>query len=109
MNIDKDIEYLKGYKYDNEVKQAIENVLKELEELQDDLSIHEETSFEFQEENIKLRKELETYKKIAKKLADKLVEIEDGCKHIPTEICNEYSNGRCIKCIIDWARKEVEK
>ena len=79
-DIDKDIEYLKGYKYDNEVKQAIENVLKELE----------------------------TYKKIAEKLAEKLVEIEDGCKHIPTEICNKYSNGRCKQCIIDWARNEVE-
>lgn len=60
-------------------------------------------------DNRKLNKELETYKKIAEKLADKLVEIDDGCKHIPTEICNEYSNGRCIQCIIDWARKEVDK
>ena len=51
----------------------------------------------------------ETWKKIAEKLADKLMVLDDGCKHIPTEICNEYSNGRCIQCIIDWARKEVEK
>ena len=50
----------------------------------------------------------ETWKKIAEKLADKLVEIEDGCKHIPSEICNKYSNGRCKQCIIDWARKEVQ-
>lgn len=39
-------------------KEAYKFVLKELEALQDDLKIHEETSFEFQEENIKLRKEL---------------------------------------------------
>lgn len=53
--------------------------------------------------------DLETWKKIAEKLADKLTDIEDGCKHIPTEICNEYSDGRCIQCVIDLARKEVEK
>lgn len=28
--MEEDIEYLKGYKYDNEVKQAIDNVLNEL-------------------------------------------------------------------------------
>ena len=53
-------------------------------------------------------KEIETWKKIAEKLADKLMVLDDGCKHIPTEICNEYSNGRCIQCLIDWARNEVE-
>ena len=56
-----------------------------------------------------LKSELETYKKIAEKLADKLMVLDDCCKHIPTEICNEYSNGRCKQCIIDWARKEVKK
>lgn len=46
-------------KYCYEHCKDIETVLSELEQLQDDLKIHEETSFEFQEENIKLRKELE--------------------------------------------------
>lgn len=70
-----------------------------------------------------LRKELETYKKIAEKLA----ELSNGKTIIPdlydrknillceiskeeNEKCSKYNNGaNCKQCIIDWARKEVEK
>ena len=127
-SIDKDIEILRditrlNFGYSNtmviteakhkEIKQATENVLDELKNLQDDLRIHEETSFDFQKENIELReeikerhikhialaienedleKELETYKKIAEKLAEEL------------EKCSlDDKEG-----LLDWARKEVE-
>ena len=67
-------------------------------------------------ENIKLRKELETYKKIAERLADTILEMdaegkdvyEKICKNLPSLRCDEIEEGRCDKCIIDWARKEVE-
>lgn len=54
----------------------IETVLSELEELQDDLKIHEETSFEFQKENINLRKKLEN--SIQKQvILDKIEELKN--------------------------------
>ena len=65
-------------------------------------------------------KELETYKKIAEKLAEQVkrdtvfydtdgisscdLSEEKYCK------CSKHNNGaNCKQCIIDWARKEVEK
>lgn len=62
-------------------------------------------------------KELETYKKVAKKLADTILEIdaeeeevyEKICKNLPSLRCDEIEEGRCDKCIIEWARKEVDK
>ena len=92
-NIDKDIEILKditrlNFGYSNtmmiteakhkEIKQATENVLDELKNLQEDLKIHEETSFDFQAENIKLRKELEeTIKELnEKEIANKMFKSE---------------------------------
>lgn len=56
-------------------------------------------------------KELETYKKIAEKLAFKVSELDiSGSCHLllPKDWdCKKYKN--CEECIIDWARKEVEK
>ena len=57
-----------------------------------------------------LDKELETYKKIAEKLARLLKEKTsvylDICIETPDEKC---ADNKCYECIIDWARKEVEK
>ena len=65
--------------------------------------------------NKDLKTELETYKKIAEKLATKLADWkfeeiicgQTDCKHIEVQ-----NGGKCIgekDCIIDWARKEVDK
>ena len=66
----------------------------------------------------KSEKELETYKKIAEKLAE--TQLNEEINHI--DICKEMGENRgltcflyvedneiCKQCIIDWARKEVEK
>ena len=75
---------------------------------------------ELQEKLEKQDKELETYKKIAEKLAEQVkrdtvfydtegisscdLSEEKYCK------CSKHNNGtNCKQCIIDWARKEVEK
>ena len=142
MNIDKDIEekiillkdfiegnferdkiehykgsYKMGFFYYSDIKDAISNVLKELEKKDEDF-------FKFQTEYVELRKklekkyeELETYKKIAEKLAEKIQiglyrnidkpRDEICVKNEGTDICK--NNDFCIECIIDWARKEVEK
>lgn len=55
--------------------------------------------------------ELETYKKIVEKLAFKVNELDiSGSCHLllPKDWdCKKYKN--CEQCVIDWARKEVEK
>ena len=59
-----------------------------------------------------IKSELETYKKIAEKLAELLLkgnEVPYICDLIIVEHCNKYKSGECGKCIIDWARKEVLK
>lgn len=101
-DIDKDIEtlkkvqgifeHLKTHGWINDIKRdvdtdtvilSIENVLNELENLQEDLKIHEETSFDFQAENIKLREELEetikelNEKEIVNKMFKSELEIKD--------------------------------
>ena len=102
MNIDEDIKILKElaedtirYKMvetDAYMAGAITRVLKELE---------------------KKDKELETYKKIAEKLAEELEKDYTNCKccknlirHFDMFECKEFTNKK--QCIIDWARKEVE-
>ena len=65
-----------------------------------------------------LDKELETYKKIAEKLADTLYEVfclrpmtvskvlrKQGFDDNKCEECEDS----CYQCLLDWARKEVEK
>jgi hypothetical protein len=58
-------------------------------------------------------KELETYKKIAKHLAYAIEHnLQDDI--ITDIVCdftkdNKLCREKCIQCIIDWARKEVEK
>ena len=141
-NIDEDIKYLKNYKYDNEVRQAIDNVLSELEEkieqikiLENDnrvldislgreLQAHKDTNKELEKykkayeletyERQKFIDELETWKKIAEKLASKLNEAyfeqNDFLLFFEKEILRgiEADYGYVGDVIIDWARKEVE-
>ena len=57
-------------------------------------------------------KELETYKKIAEKLAISMIEIDTDEKELYEIVCENRTckeKGNCTKCIIDWARNEVEK
>ena len=58
-------------------------------------------------------KEIETYKKIAEKLAE---HISNRCHYIDaySNSCDViedscYEDKECKQCILDWARKEVEK
>ena len=65
------------------------------------------------EQALKIIEELETYKKIAEKLADEL-RYQKGMKQdymFCVDICgdNWCDEENCKQCIIDWARKEVEK
>ena len=119
MNIDKDIEILEELKeflqrndvedmfssFDEEI-QAIENVLSGLEKYK---KAYELETYERQ----KFIDELETWKKIAEKLAE---HISRRCYYV-----DDYSNScdviedscfedkDCKQCIIGWTRKEVEK
>ena len=117
-NIDKDIWRCKeligfvGCELREIEAQSIENVLSELETKIGQTHL-------LSEEVFCLNKELETYKKIAEKLA---VEVEILDDKISAEIGN-YTKGycniengcifnykrKCSECILDWARKEVEK
>ena len=114
-NIDKDIErvkeiinnnYLEDLSYlreENDYKifnQAIENVLSEFQALR-------EFSAEEVINTAELQVELKTYKKIAEKLAEEMV-LHGICSGVEeSDKC--YANEiQCGKCIIDWARKEVE-
>lgn len=59
-----------------------------------------------------LKIELETYKKIAERLAILLFKGLEGryiCDVIEKEHCNKYTSDKCIQCIIDWTRNEVRK
>lgn len=130
-NIDEDIKYLKNYKYDNEVRQAIDNVLSELEEkieqikilennnrvldisLGRELETHKDTNKELEKykkayeletyERQKFIDEIETWKKIAKKLAE-VIERKFADKYSGIDV-NKY---KCKQSILGWARKEVE-
>ena len=111
-NIDKDIEIIKTkieyYKNnpegcnwrlsfeDTEDIQAIENVLSELENKDEQLQELKENNRDMFSYQADLKSELETYKEIAERLAD-IVALNT----VPKEECKQ--------CIIDWARNEVEK
>lgn len=88
---------------ENEI-QALENVLSELKETKETLKCTQDSWY-------KDTQELETYKKIAEKLADLLLKGDESpyiCDLIFDEHCNSYKAGECGNCIIDWARNEVE-
>ena len=112
-----------------EDKQAIENVLEEFERLEKlsfdvplltkDLENKRQENHELYDENIKLqmerdklKEELETWKKIAEKLAEEgnFQIYED--KYCDSNIfsCNVKSPKKtCKQCVIDWAKREVER
>ena len=109
MNIDKDIEIVKGIKrtsltggFDKQTIRlnAISNVLKALEgkDCVIETQAHNEEVYEELVE--KLEKELETYKKIAEKLAERLEKDAHTCLDM---------YGANAKDWLDWARNEVEK
>lgn len=60
--------------------------------------------------------ELETYKKMVKKLVERIIErmkdestLDGNCyEEFGVTFCKR-ANDDCNKCIIDWARNEVEK
>ncbi len=109
MNIDKDIEIVKENIDDGTIyvrcgftlNQAIENVLSELSNLKWKNEIYVK-SIKSHKETIEKRDiELETYKKIAEKLAeDKII---PKCKN-----CSDEDTHECTECALEWARKEVE-
>lgn len=104
--------------YLESMRENKEDLYKELERYKQYYEEQNEVNKKFvsKEKFDETNKELETYKKIAEKLVDKILEMDiDGevydffCKYIPMEKCDEFSDGYCDKCIIDWARNEVEK
>ena len=88
------------FKSTKELANAISNVLSELEETKETLKCTQDSWY-------KDSQELETYKKIAEKLAEEMV-LHGICSGVEeSDKC--YANEiQCGKCIIDWARKEVE-
>ena len=88
---------------------AIENVLSELKQKNEELDVERKLT-EYNNMIIKeLKSELETYKKIAEKLAEELYMTSNNCCcQECEELCPEI-NPKSKQCIIDWARKEVEK
>lgn len=125
MNIDKDIENIRGFirsirtdleedAPDNfKLAKSIENVLSEFQGLR-------EFSTETVRSNAELKEKLETWKKIAEKLASVIDSCCDGentntdkyikkyCKFEELQ-CLRKKEISCKQCIIDWARNEVLK
>ncbi len=104
-DLDKDMEKLdgffnKGWACDlDEIHSIVANIADEREKYK---QAYELETYERQ----KFIDELETYKKIAEKLADEM--LPHWCLGFGK--CNTYITPGCSKqCIIDWARKEVEK
>lgn len=106
--------YIGIFELDEEDKQAISNVLSELERYKRYYEEQNEVNKKFvsKDKFDEVNTELETYKKIAEKLAHYIWQYD----------CCEYEigkNGKCKcyyidkdcteKCIMEWARKEVEK
>ena len=109
------------------MEHSIDEDIKEIEKFKKEIILNRELAQESNyifidyEEALQLinvieksNKELETYKKIAEILAQKLVDLEwriDICDYVSVEICESYGSdiSNCKQCIIDWARNEVEK
>ena len=99
----------------NTREELIENGLKLLDELEEYQSINNCQKQSIDTLNFNIRnlqkelankdKELETYKKIAEKLAEKKVV---GCINCTVSCVSDEDIDTYIKNEIDWARKEVE-
>ena len=130
-NLDEDIEILDDFvdflkeEYSNADAyiKSLSNVLSELEEYQKHKKYHceqlEKVLSEIESYKNRENKELETYKKIAEKLAeryialenrlDETVEIDDDYCNFDSIQCFSFKEKSCYQCLLDWARKEVEK
>lgn len=128
-NIDEDIEILKEHIKELEEKieqiKVLENNNRVLDiSLGRELETHKDTNKELEKykkayeletyERQKFIDELDTWKKIAEFMADFINmytlsgEENQYCHRVID--CQEIGGSRsCIECIIDWARKEVEK
>ena len=135
MDIDKDIDILKevqaifehlknhGWVKDitkevdiDKVIQAIEKVLWALKGKDCVIETQSHNEEVLEEYIAKLEKELDIYKKISEWLIrysiEKSIKIfgEEKCEYaIKNKNCPNFSEENCIQCIIEWARKEVEK
>lgn len=65
------------------------------------IKLKEKICFEANSQFKDLKNELEIYKKIAEKLAE-----ISRCVNVSDDECHKKT---CEQCVIDWARKEVEK
>lgn len=128
-DIDKDIEILKEIQEDlnkdvymeknnlirkekwREQAQAIENVLLELEIKETNIRFSNKVIEDLSIDMDYLKAELETWKKIAEKLAKELVElVKLQAEEKDIDLKEEFKDEIDIKeTIIDWARNEVEK
>lgn len=135
-SIDKDIERCKELikeEHSNWIgltnQEALENVLLELEIKETNIRFSNKVIEDLSIDMDYLKSELATYKKIAERLAEQLQEISDYtydyeydeyvgeekyyCEAIYGHCKNTeepfYRGEKCKKCLIDWARKEVEK
>ena len=93
--------------------QAIENVLAELNKKDGEIAFLNLAKISLETQNEDLKDELETYKKIAEKLAE---EIDNYDTYNENDKYCQFDYGfcmlkdkKCVDCIIEWARKEVEK
>ena len=104
-NLDKDIERCKELiktEHSNWIgmsnQDAISNVLSDREFLQDKVNWYSKEYDKLFDENNKLSKELETYKKIAEKLAEILIYLPLG---------EDQKQFFTKEAVIDWAKREV--
>ena len=104
MVLDKDIEI---------VKELVKNLKEKFKRISGAIAIMPRIEEEDVQAIENVLKELETYKKIARKLAN---EIDDYDTYNENEKYCQFEYGfcmlkdrECVDCIIEWARKEVEK
>ena len=131
MQIEEAKEYLKNYKYDNEVKEAIETVLNELEKKEAEIDKLRNTNKDllkklrnrvkevkkltryslYKKEFTRLNKQLEKKEKVIDLMAEWINKQdidEEICKNNITEpeLCNEEGTN-CRHCIKEYFYKKV--
>lgn len=87
----------------NYIPHSIVELEEEVKNLEDDLTLHEETSFEFQEENQRLRKMIRV-------LTDEILDLTEDCeRYCRYKDADKCSTMVCPDCIIKWAEQKVEE
>ena len=102
------IERQKIIEVNNELREKTINAIAECERHKEGIRILEL-------KNKATEEELETYKKMVEKLAERIIErmketssLDGNCyEEFGVTFCKR-ANDDCNKCIIDWARKELE-